>query len=50
MGRHAGVTTSQVMPGSGNVMGGEGGLFKMRGKSVEDMFIENSPRLLKMAW
>lgn len=44
-----GVTTAQVLPGSGNLMGGEGGIFKLRGSSVEDMFVEGSPRLLKHA-
>jgi hypothetical protein len=63
-----GVTTAQVLPGSGNIMGGEvsarafkpsalstggragsqGGIFKLRGRRVEDMFVGGSPRLLKM--
>jgi imidazolonepropionase-like amidohydrolase len=47
--RAGGVTTAQVLPGSGNIMGGEGGIFKYRGSSVEDMFVANSTRLLKMA-
>ncbi len=57
-----------MLPGSGNVMGGEvsggafepsavsiggragsqGGIFKLRGRRVEDMFVGGSPRLLKM--
>lgn len=44
-----GVTTSQVLPGSGNVMGGEGFIIKMRGNTVRDAYVPGSPRLLKMA-
>ena len=44
-----GITTAQVMPGSGNTMGGQGFLIKLRGQSVSDMFIDGSPRILKMA-
>ena len=44
-----GVTSSVVLPGSGNVIGGEGLAVKLRGKTVEEMRIKNSPRYLKFA-
>lgn len=44
-----GVTTVQVLPGSGNVMGGEGFIAKLRGSTVGEMYVPGSPRLLKMA-
>jgi len=45
-----GITTSLVLPGSGNVMGGQGVFVKLRGgKSVKEMLIPNAPRALKMA-
>jgi len=44
-----GVTTSQILPGSGNAMGGEGFIVKMRGRTVRDAYYPGSPRLLKHA-
>jgi imidazolonepropionase-like amidohydrolase len=45
-----GVTTSLVLPGSGNVMGGEGAYVKLKSsKNVHDMLIAGAPRALKMA-
>lgn len=44
-----GVTTLQVLPGSGNVMGGQGVTVKLRGNTVEEMRIKNIPITLKMA-
>jgi len=44
-----GVTTSQIMPGSGDTMGGEGALVKHRGRTVQEMLIPSAPRLMKMA-
>lgn len=34
-----GVTTANIMPGSGNVMGGQTAYVKLRGRTVEDMLI-----------
>jgi imidazolonepropionase-like amidohydrolase len=46
----AGVTTIQVFPGSTNVIGGEGAVFKLKvGGSVADMLFPGAPRLMKMA-
>lgn len=44
-----GVTTSQVMPGSGDAMGGEGAIVKNRGRTIQDMLVPGAPRLMKMA-
>eukprot|EP01080_Neovahlkampfia_damariscottae_P001610 gene1610-12735_t len=44
-----GVTSSVILPGSGNVMGGEGLAVKLRGNTVEEMRIKNAPRYLKFA-
>jgi imidazolonepropionase-like amidohydrolase len=44
-----GVTTSLVLPGSGNVIGGEALLVKMKGGTVANMLIQPAPRLFKMA-
>lgn len=44
-----GVTTAQILPGSGNCMGGEGFIVKMRGSTVREAYVPNSPRLLKHA-
>jgi imidazolonepropionase-like amidohydrolase len=44
-----GVTTSLILPGSGNIMGGEALYVKLRGKTVGEMAIRNPPRALKMA-
>jgi imidazolonepropionase-like amidohydrolase len=46
----SGVTTSLVLPGSGNIMGGEGVVVKNKmGTSNSDMLFQGSPRVLKMA-
>jgi len=47
--RSGGITTIQVLPGSGNVMGGEAAHFKLLGSTVEEMRIPDAPRALKMA-
>jgi len=47
--REGGVTSSQVLPGSGNVMGGEGVVVKLRGKDTQEMLLCDGPRTLKMA-
>jgi hypothetical protein len=48
--RSGGITSSQILPGSGNCMGGEGLLLKLKSTSTAyDMLIPNAPRLLKMA-
>jgi imidazolonepropionase-like amidohydrolase len=46
-----GVTTANIMPGSGNVIGGQTLYVKLRGQTVEDMRIPNTKVLggLKMA-
>jgi imidazolonepropionase-like amidohydrolase len=46
-----GVTTANIMPGSGNVIGGQTLYVKMRGRTVEEMRIKDMPVLggLKMA-
>src|SRR5947209_4180961 len=46
-----GITTANIMPGSGNVIGGQTVYVKLRGKTIEDMRIPNMPVLggLKMA-
>jgi imidazolonepropionase-like amidohydrolase len=44
-----GVTTANVMPGSGNVMGGQTIYVKLRGATVEDMLVPGSIGGLKMA-
>ena len=46
--RAAGFTTCYTGPGSGNVIGGTGISFKLRGKTVEDMAIPGSEQM-KMA-
>jgi imidazolonepropionase-like amidohydrolase len=38
-----GVTTANVMPGSGNVIGGQSAYLKLRGRSVEEMLIRIDP-------
>ncbi|RMG67317.1 MAG: amidohydrolase, partial [Calditrichaeota bacterium] len=40
MARAGGITTANIMPGSGNVMGGQTIYVKLRGHTVEDMLIE----------
>lgn len=44
-----GVTTAQILPGSGNNIGGEAVMIKLRGNSVDELRIKNAPRSLKMA-
>jgi len=49
---HAGgITTANVMPGSGNVMGGQTAYVKLRGNTVEEMLIDlnGAPSGMKMA-
>ena len=36
-----GVTTANIMPGSGNVIGGQTVYVKLRGRTVEDMRIQS---------
>ena len=48
--RSGGVTTVQILPGSGNAMGGQGALLKLKDSArVEDLLVPGAPRLLKMA-
>jgi len=47
--RSGGTTTSLVLPGSQNVMGGESLTVKLKGKTVSNMLIPKAPRTLKMA-
>ncbi len=51
MARTGGVTTANIMPGSGNVIGGQTLYVKLRGRTVEDMRIVHPKTLggLKMA-
>ncbi|NNU14976.1 amidohydrolase family protein [Parvularcula sp. ZS-1/3] len=44
-----GVTTANIMPGSGNVIGGQTAYVKLRGDTVEEMLIEDTIGGLKMA-
>jgi imidazolonepropionase-like amidohydrolase len=45
-----GITTAQVLPGSGNIMGGQGVIMKMvPSNNVEEMRVKNAPVVLKMA-
>lgn len=44
-----GVTTALVLPGSGNIMGGQALYVKLRGETVSQMAIRHPPRALKMA-
>ncbi len=46
-----GVTTANIMPGSGNVIGGQTLYVKLRGRTIEDMRIADAPVVggLKMA-
>ena len=48
--RTGGITTSQILPGSGNAMGGEGLVVKHKvSPYISDLIVEDAPRLLKMA-
>lgn len=45
-----GVTTIMVLPGSANVIGGQGAVMKLRlGRSAEEMLFDEAPRILKIA-
>lgn len=44
-----GVTTALVLPGSGNIMGGQGLFIKLFGQSTADMELPGAPRALKWA-
>src|SRR5262249_54326777 len=46
-----GITTANIMPGSGNVIGGQTVYVKLRGRTLEEMKIDDAPVLggLKMA-
>jgi imidazolonepropionase-like amidohydrolase len=46
--RSGGITTAQITPGSGNILGGEMAVVKTRGTTVEEMVIRN-PSGLKAA-
>jgi len=49
--RAGGITVANVMPGSGNVMGGQTAYVKLRGRTVEQMLIDlaGGPSGMKMA-
>ena len=44
-----GITTANIMPGSGNVMGGQTAYVKLRGASIEQMLIPGTIGGMKMA-
>ncbi len=45
-----GITTIQVLPGSANLIGGRGAIFKMHlGRTVSEMLLHEAPMTLKMA-
>jgi len=44
-----GVTTANIMPGSGNVMGGQTAYVKLRGRTIDEMLIPGTIGGLKMA-
>ena len=44
-----GITTANIMPGSGNVIGGQTAYVKLRGNTIEEMLIPGSIGGLKMA-
>lgn len=44
-----GVTTANIMPGSGNIMGGQTAYVKLRGRTIEEMLIPGSIGGMKMA-
>ena len=48
--RTGGIVTSQILPGSGNAMGGEGLVVKHKvSPYIHDLIVADAPRLLKMA-
>ena len=44
-----GVTTANILPGSGNVMGGQSAYVKLRGNTIEQMLIPGAIGGMKMA-
>jgi imidazolonepropionase-like amidohydrolase len=44
-----GITTANIMPGSGNVMGGQTAYVKLRGRTIEQMLIPGTIGGMKMA-
>ncbi|MGA3326155.1 MAG: amidohydrolase [Terriglobia bacterium] len=44
-----GITTANIMPGSGNVVGGQTAYVKLRGRTIEEMLIPGAIGGLKMA-
>src|SRR5262249_40223645 len=44
-----GITTANIMPGSGNVIGGQTAYVKLRGNTIEEMLIPGSIGGMKMA-
>jgi imidazolonepropionase-like amidohydrolase len=44
-----GITTANIMPGSGNVIGGQTAYVKLRGATIEEMLIDGAIGGLKMA-
>jgi imidazolonepropionase-like amidohydrolase len=49
MANAGGVTTANIMPGSGNVMGGQTAYVKLRGSTIEQMLIPGTIGGMKMA-
>jgi imidazolonepropionase-like amidohydrolase len=49
MATSGGITTANIMPGSGNVMGGQTAYVKLRGKTIEEMLIPGTIGGMKMA-
>lgn len=47
--RTGGVTVANIMPGSGNIIGGQTAYVKLRGNSIEEMLVTGSIGGLKMA-
>lgn len=49
MAQAGGVTTANIMPGSGNVIGGQTAYVKLRGRTIEEMLIPGALGGMKMA-
>lgn len=49
-GRNFGFTTVCVLPGSANVIGGEGLVMKTYGKCIDDMLVQTPKKIIKMAY
>ncbi len=49
MATSGGITTANIMPGSGNVMGGQTAYVKLRGTTMEQMLIPGTLGGMKMA-